>query len=570
MALTDRVRIVSIPEGCGGTLSAASITGLTPATLASYNLVEHNKAKVIAMAKEAREIGVIGSSLMDLFYSRIQEVGKDALVKSSLPGMQSVILPYSYRNRKARIGNAQFLITAGSVNANAGTTVGGIVYPDSARNIVVGVGPGYVSNVTDLHRYFLPGTFVYVEGINTGTSAKTVTPLKVVTASTTAGVTTVVVAANRTDTWWGTATNGEKAPYQPTHGVLYLGNNNVSDYESWCYNEPTNLSRSLIVDYFTTSRYTQCITQVYEDTLKGILAGEVNELAKSYNYLSIAEQNKQMAKQHESKTLNDLFYSDIEDENQSPETYNLLPPVLDAVDDSLVLGYKARALGIRTLLANAGQVIDLTGGPLDLDVLLEKLYDLYRIRKADGSNVEVIDLMTDKDTAAVLRGAFRAIQTAFYGADAGKYYTTGQVLEGVRAMFKYEKFQIPALPFDVAVFVHEFFTDRIAAFGDGSGGLNGSVNLKNSARTIMALDWSDIVWAIQGTNSARREFGGKVSADALELFSCRIKLNPKKIDLRSVTWTLQIGDELRSLMLENYSLAAPTYTLGAGAGLVYS
>ena len=94
MALTDKVRIVTVPAGTGGTLTSASITGLTPTILGNYNLIEHNKAKVIAMAKEARDIGVIGKPLRDLLLSRITEIDKKSLRTSALPGNQSVILPY--------------------------------------------------------------------------------------------------------------------------------------------------------------------------------------------------------------------------------------------------------------------------------------------------------------------------------------------------------------------------------------------------------------------------------------------------------------------------------------------
>lgn len=571
MALTDRVRIVSIPEGCGGTLTAATIEGLTPARLAAYNHIEHNKARVIAEAKEAREIGVIGRPLMDLLLSRITEIGKDKLKTSSHPQYQSMILPYSYRTRKARIGNAQFAIVSGQANTNAGTTVGGVVYPDSAWDIVVNRGPGRVSDVPDLHRYFLPGTFVYVESINVGTGAKTVTPLKVVTSGTVGGVTTVTLAANRTDTWWGTAIADEKAPYQPTAGVVFRGNNDVNGYESWCYNEPTNLSKSLIVDWHQSSRYTQCYTEVYEKTLAAILSGQVNEMVKHYDYLSVAEQNAQMRKHFEEKWFNDIFYGDIIDERQgSPDNYTTLPPVTDVEDPTIVYGYKTRAKGLRTLLAEDSRVIDFAGGPLDIDLLIENVYEIYRNRGADGSTIDVVDIMTDRQTASLLRIAFYKIQEATYGENRTQFYKTGQVLDGVRTLFKYERYQLPTLPCDIAVFSSEFHDDRVSSFGDGSGGLQGSVNLRNSGRSMWLIDWTDFQIGIVSTDSARREYGGKVTADARREYSCVLKLNPKKIDLRETRWTAMLSDSARSLMIENYSLANPTYTLTPGSDIVYS
>jgi hypothetical protein len=565
MALTDRVRIVSIPEGCGGTLTAATIEGLTPTRLAAYSKIEHNKARVIAEAKEAREIGVIGKPLTDLLMSRISEIGKGALVKSSHPNHQSMILPYSYRTRRSRIGNPQFRITAGSANANAGTTVNGIVYPTSAWNLTVDVGVGYVSQITDIHRYFLPGTFVYVETVTVSSGVRRVIPLKVVTASTTSSITTLTVAANRTAAWWAASTTPEKTFYRPTFGVVVPGNNDVADYESWCHNEPTELSKSLLVDFHQTTRYSQCYNDEYAKTLAALVDGNVNDVAKSFDFLSLAEQNAQQRKRFEDKWFNDVFFGNIIDEKQlDPNNYNLLPPVVD-VEDGTVYGYKSRAKGVRTLLDDDGQVIDLLGGPIDVDLLLEKTYDLYRTRKADGSSIEVIDWMTDRLTASKLRIVFRKIQKDTYGTTDQYQYSAGQVLEGTKVRFRYERYQLPGLPCDIAIFTDEWFDDRVASF-PGVGDTAGTANLRNSGRCLWAIDWSDLNLAIVGTNSAKREYAGKVTADANALYTCVIALNTKHVDLRSTTWTMQIGDAKRSVMIENFNLdEVPTYTLDSAA-----
>jgi hypothetical protein len=80
------------------------------------------------------------------------------------------------------------------------------------------------------------------------------------------------------------------------------------------------------------------------------------------------------------------------------------------------------------------------------------------------------------------------------------------------------------------------------------------------------MDWSDFDLSIVGTNSAKREYAGKVTADARTEYSCVIALNTRHYDLRSTTWTLQIGDAKRSVMIENFNLdEIPTYTLDSAA-----
>jgi hypothetical protein len=572
MALTDRVRIVSVLDGCGGTLTNASISGLTPSVLEGYGKTEHNKARVIAEAVEARTIGVIPKTMHELLFSRITEIGKSALSTSKIPGMQSVILPYSYRNRRTNIGAAVFAISSGGANSDAGTTVSGVVYPTSAWDIVVNTGPSpWASDLTNLHRYFLPGEFLYVEGIVVGTGAKRVTPLRIVTASTSGGgVTTVTVAANRTAAWWSGATNDEKAVYQPTHGVVSIGTNAINDYESWCHNQPSELSRSLIVDWHQDSRYTQCFNDVYEATLSNILAGGVNDIEKNYQWLSLKEQNAQQRKLFEDKWANDIFFGDIIDETQSnPNNYTTLPPVVDP-EDGTVYGYKTRAKGLRTLLAEESRVVDLAGGPLDLDVIFAGCYDIMRNRKADGGTVEVIDLMTDKDTALVLHQVFVKYHKDMLGHTtvSNSNVESGKVIDQTTGLvrYKYNRYQLVGQGFDIAVFVDEFFTDRVLNFGNGSGGAQGSVNFRNSGRSIWAIDWSDFNLGVAGTNSVKREYKGKITAEANALWSCVMAMNTKHYDLRRTTWCTQIGDAKRHWIIENFNITQPvTFTLNSSA-----
>lgn len=566
MALTDKVRIIDIPDGCGGTLTAADITGLTPAKLAEYNKVEHDKARVVAEAVEARTIGVIPKTLNDLLFSRIKEINKTDLNKRQVAG-QSLILPFSYRNRKANFGSEYFNIVDGDVDDRAGTTVGGVEFPASSWQIEVNTGPSpYASELTNLHRYFLPGEYVYVENVkDSGTAGvdrdKRVTPFKIIASETDNGTTYVTLAANRTAAWWTAASSPEKAIYQPTFGVVHIGTNSVGDYESWCANQPSEFSRSMLIDWHQTSRYTQCYNDEYERILNELLSGRVNQVEKNYNWLSLKEQNARQRKVYEDKWAKDIFFGDVIDEKQlNPELYAQLPPVVDP-EDGTVYGYKARALGLRTLLANEQRVIDLHGGPLDLDLLFSLSYDVMRHRKVSGDSVDVIDWMTDKDTAHLLNIAFLDFLRKNYGYNTTQYVEQGKVLDGVKVAYRYNRYTFPGLGFDIAIFVEDFFTDRTLAFGTGAGGAQGSTNFRDSGRSIWLIDWSDFNIGLVATNSAKREYKGKVTAEANSLFSCVIALNTKHYDLRSTTWTTQLGDAERHLVVENFSLGVPTISL---------
>ena len=137
--------------------------------------------------------------------------------------------------------------------------------------------------------------------------------------------------------------------------------------------------------------------------------------------------------------------------------------------------------------------------------------------------------------------------------------------------FTYKKYDIPTIGFQIAVFVDQYFTDRATFFGDGSGGLNGSVDFKTRGRAIWAIDWTDFNIGIVATNQAKREYKGKVFSEANALFATVITPNTKHYDLRSTTWTTQLGDAKRHVLIENYNLTtAPSVTLSVGApGLAY-
>lgn len=569
MALLDKYRIVTIPDSAGTSLTRATISGLTPAALEAYSNTEHALARVIAESLEARAVGVTPSSLDVLLKSRIKEVGKQAIMERKV-GTQSIILPYTYRTRQTNIASEYFNIVSGEANANAGTTVGGVVYPASAWDIVVNTGPSaYASELTDLHRYFPVGNYIYTENLDSagaaGSRTAYMTAHKVIAASTTGGVTTVTIAAPYTASGWSALTSGQKAVFQPTFGVVQIGTNNVRDEEAYAQNQVAEKSMSLIVDWHQTSRYTQSYNDEYAAVLKKIMDGEVNEYLKKFQWMDLAQQNKKQRVQFDKQWMRSVFYGQAISEKQTAETYAQLETVVDP-DDGTVYGYKANALGLRTLLSAENQVIDAAGGPLDLDLLFQIAYDLKRNREANGGQVDCIDFMTDKDTANTIDIVLINYLRKTFGYVDQRYYTPGQVIDSAGLVnYKFKKYSIPSIGIDIAVFVDQYFTDRVTQFGNGSGGAQGSVDFRSRGRAIWAIDWSDFNIGVVGTNSAKREYRGETFSNANALFATVITPNTKHYDLRSTTWTTQLGDAKRSAVIENFSLEiAPSVTLNIG------
>ena len=168
--------------------------------------------------------------------------------------------------------------------------------------------------------------------------------------------------------------------------------------------------------------------------------------------------------------------------------------------------------------------------------------------------------MTDKDTAQVLHITLIGFLKKNYGFDVMQFFQAGKVSNATTGFqdIKYNRYSIPGLGFDIAIFIDEFFTDRVLNFTDGT---SGTTDYKAAGRTLWAIDWSDFNLGIVATNSVKREYKGRVTAEANSLWSCVIAMNTKHYDLRSTTWTTQLGDGKRHALFENFSLECPTITL---------
>lgn len=565
MAILDRQRIVTLGDSCGCSLTAASVTGLTPARFEAMALTEYATAQAYASAAEAEAIGVVSTPLMDLLKSRITEIGKGEINERKID-RQSIILPYTLRRRRSNISNPTFRIVSGQANPNAGNTVGGIAYPAHAWDIVVDRGPSpYASAISNLEKSFLIGQYLYVENLDNtqaaGSRTAYTTAHKIINSvNVNATQARVTIVSNYTAAGFAALTAGQKAVLQPTFGVLSIGVNNVDDMESWCANERADLSASAIVDWHQTMRYTQCHNDVYDKTLKAILDGDINGFAKDFQYLSLKEQNRQQRMLFDQKWMNTIFYGQRINEKQEPETYNELPQVVDP-EDGCVYGYKANLLGLRTLLANEGRVIDAAGGPLSLDLLFQLAYEIKRNREVRGETVTVVDFMTDRDTSRLINQVLLAHLQKTLGYNVTQFYQPGKVLDGTGVVrYKYNTYDIPEVGFQIAIFVDQFFDDRIRQFPVGSGGAEGAINFRSRGRSLWAIDWTDFDIGRIATNSVKREYKGKDYANVNPLFNCVITPNTKHYELRSQTDTVRLGDSQRHVMIENYSLECPTIT----------
>jgi hypothetical protein len=536
---------------------------MTPAEFEGLSNKEIDLARVIASAAEAKMLGVQEKGFASLLRSSITNI--KPLLSQQKVETQSMILPYIQRRQRSYINSNYFAGSGGQAASGAGAN--GLHAGAWEVTVDLGESP-WKTNLSLIDRYFLPGSTVIVSSWDSSKKAKDLV-YKVVSAADSTpqgGVAkaTLVLEPNITEAGYNNLDATGKAAYQFEVGVVQTGANSVNDYEEWCQNQPADLSNQLIVNWLQTTRESRIVDDQYKATLESIMTGKTNPFLQNFVYQPIAEQNKRASQLSDEAWLRSVWYGQKINENQTPETYMNLPAVTDpegvrsgsaSFGSDCVLEYKSNALGIHTQLRDANRVVDNQGAVLDLDYLFQQLYYLKRHREADGDSISVIDVMTDRITANNIFTVMNNYYKAKYGWDTVRNADINQKIEHNGIMlFNYNKYDIPEVGVQLAVFHDQYFDDLISATPKSDGTNN---DFQSRSRALWMLDWSDIKVGIAGTNSVTRR---NPSPEVMDAYRCRMNAVIKEYSLRSTTWTTMLDRPERHLIIQNFSSDNPTVT----------
>lgn len=561
-------RIVKVDSSTGCTLTRAQVKGLTPNDFAALANKETDLARVIANAAEAKALGVEERGLTTLLTSSIRNI--KPLINKVNVAEQSLILPYIQRRQRSLINANYFVVTAGAAGNTANLadypikmSEGGSTGQGEHGNAAAANGNGdwvvtvtlgnsdWKSPITNIERYFLPGSNVVVSGWE-GTDAYDST-FEVIAAkqgSNNEEANVILRPKGRDVPVAGLAAGHGLSHYKPTGGVLQTIANNVNDYEAWCYNQPTDLSMRLIVNWLQTTRESRIVNQEYKETLAKIMDGKVNPFLNSMVYNPLAEQNRIAAQVSQDQWTRATWYNQAIASEQTPENYMSLPSVTDPEDSSCTLEYKSNALGIKTLLYEGNRVKDNLGNALSLDSLFGDLYYLKRNREQDGDRVDVIDCMTDRITSNLIFEAMNNYYKTKYNWEVSRNAQIGQKIthDGI-ILFNYNIYDIPEVNVQLAVFHDPFFDDILNVTSGLTGGAYDVATAQARNRSLWLLDWSDIKIGIAGTNSVTRK---SPNPDVDRLYRCRMDSVEREYSLRSTKWTTMVDRPHRHLIIENF------------------
>lgn len=549
-------RIVEVSSACGCTLTKTTITGLAPADIVALANKEIYLTKAILDAREAKMLGVPENPLMTLLNSRIKDI-KDALQMQKIDE-QSIVMPFIQRTQRSFINANYFTVLAGGLTAGAGAN--GI--PVSAWDLTLGLGNSvFQTTLQDIQRFFVPGTTLIVrtwDGVNTKTARTLVftiyAAVEVDQGSIVKAKVTVYPPVSATN--WVGYTAAQKSVWQPYFGMAETGANSVSDYESYCQNQPSDLSRNIVVNWLQTTRESYCREQSYEEVLDLILKGKVNDYLKAFKYQSIAEQQKMMKARYDLNWFNSVFFGQALDvDNQTTANWQNLPIVYDLVNTNCPLAYKASALGIFTLLNTCNRVKDFQGMPLDLTGLFSDLYYLRRWREATGDRVSTIDAMTDRYTFSDIFDAMTKYYKARFNWNTDRFAKMGEkIVHDNLLMFTYDIYDIKEAGVSLAVFNIDYFNDLIDAYNTVVVGWN----FQTRANNLWMIDWSDVNVGIGAQKSVTRKNPDPATAD---IYKCVITPNVRTYDLRSKMWTVMVDRPNRHLIYHNYASGCPRVSI---------
>lgn len=358
-------------------------------------------------------------------------------------------------------------------------------------------------------------------------------------------------------------------------GVLVAGTNNVSDFESWCFNRPALNTNKHVPFWYQTSRYTLCVDQFYKEWLERMM--RTNAYFQKFGDVSLADRNAQLGMRFQKEWVNSFFFGNKIGPNQTLANYKSLTPVTahDPSESSLAtglegsaIGYRANAVGVYRQLADCGRVVDKRALAFDLRSFIENdIFDIVRSRKDQNKPSDQVDVFTDSKTA---KNIFTAM-VKYYSIEGGGVESGGNVTGGaLRLNMDITAKNIDSLGFysnsyklhypagvTLNVITNEFFDDMVSASKAADASSTAATDGSNG-RYLMVLDLGGGIYpGIIGSNRVVHTTGAlnelaKVNSD----YACVMANPTKETTLNSLTWTAVVECPSDNLIIENFQDAA--------------
>lgn len=358
--------------------------------------------------------------------------------------------------------------------------------------------------------------------------------------------------------------------HAPETGLMTLGTPNVSDYERWCNESPSYLNWKNVPFWTETTRDSLCRSSLYAKWRRLVL--EDNDLYKEFFDLDEIQKNKQIGANFQKRLVQQIFWGKATSANQTLALYDDLPeitlPVLGLGSDSPVetigveggrcIGKRADMIGIYEQHAECGRVLDLQGGILNIPALAKSLYNMMRVRKANGTrNPMVFDCFTD----SVYAELFNQAMLKYYNSKSDGMARLNINGEGYsiakKADFGFYYRSFPLFwPQGVVINIvwHEAFDDLLAA------AVAADATMEDTTRIFWILDFAGIYPGIIASNRRVNKTGdlntmAKVNSDA----ACVMEVENREWTHYSMLMTVIVECTMGNLIIENIANTIPEH-----------
>ena len=546
-------------DNCSG-LTLCNISPTTPDEFASIYTDSSGRYRIMGALLESDVMGKACQVVQNPFYSFIianatewgtKYINVSKRVKSGLVDVE----PFVSVGRKGIINNNYW---KWEKNGNGGTASNGQGYD------IKGAATSLTS-IPAAAEWFPERTEVHISGLSGG-GTRTQTQWLVVFAEVSGnGVTLYLRSRNSASKIVGAKLE------TPTTGVLFRGVPNVHPAESYCQQIPRLNTNAKYLAWIQDTRWFLCNDELTKRFKQHVIEG--NPLYREYFNVEEADYNKQVTTDFQNRLVHQFLFG-----KALPNQTESLWPNLDTIQsfsdqnsgDYLYLpgiegrcvGRRASAVGVYEQLSECGRVIDCQGQPLNIPELQKFLYDIHRLRKDNGLEAKIIEIVVDSAyRVAFIQGLFRYMQAKYEGALRATFDIRENEKVSPDLGFVFQDFPLD-YPAGVTLRVvsHLCFDDFVSSHTSVSS------TLTTAGRFAWIFDWSTIYMAMIESRTVELTTGtiqeiAKINADAL----CRMEIPTKSVKHYSMKWTVVVDCPAANLWLENFSDAVPEHAVAVGA-----
>lgn len=337
-------------------------------------------------------------------------------------------------------------------------------------------------------------------------------------------------------------------------GVMTRGTPNVNDYEKYCHQIPGLNTTQTVPFWIKSTRYTICNNELVQKFIQQVAQG--NPYYEKFLHVPDVELNRQIIQDFQERHAWDFWFAKALP-NQTLTLWDQLEQItafsddsagnyLDMVGEGACIGRRAEAIGMYELHAECGRVRDLQGDILNIQELQVALYDMQRVREANGMQSEVFECYTDSFYAVQFQqGMIRYFKDRSEGLLRLNLDLSSKVEQNALG-FKWCEYQLDYPACKLRCVTHKFFDDYVSAMKTASA------SLANVGTFFWIFDWGTNYQGVIESNAVNNQ-SGNVSdyAKVNEAMLCVMKTVKQGVRNNSLSYTNVSECPGASLLMSN-------------------